>query len=114
MLVAFDPPMTVRRRGILQIKHLRTELEAKARELAGKSVALLEMLGRSARGIVVLVAAQGYSADVAQARRRNPDIDFVIPDAGGPDDVLDRLVFTADLGDDEDRYESAWDEVKGA
>jgi spermidine/putrescine-binding protein len=30
-----------------------------------------------------LVAAQGFSTDVLQARRRNPDLAFVIPDAGG-------------------------------
>jgi spermidine/putrescine-binding protein len=124
-----------------------------------------------------LVAAQAFSSDIVQAQRENPDLAFVIPDAGGsrwidllcipadapnadganafvafmldpgnaaqnagvvgadpgnapareqvradvvsnpaafpPAEVVDRLVFLEDLGDDEELLNTAWDQVRG-
>lgn len=78
VVVAFDPPITVRRRGILMVEHLRTELEREARELAEESVTLLTERGRRARGIVVrgdvvdaiLETAESEQADLLILGRR--------------------------------------------
>lgn len=124
-----------------------------------------------------LVAAQAFSSDIVQAQRENPDLAFVIPEAGGsrwidllciptdapnpdganafvaflldpaiaaqnagavgadpgnapareqvradvisnpaafpPAEVVDRLVFLEDLGDDEELLNTAWKRVRG-
>jgi spermidine/putrescine transport system substrate-binding protein len=125
-----------------------------------------------------VVAAQAYSSDLLQAQEANPNLAFVLPDAGGlrwvdslaipvdaprpknsldfinfylepeisasnsvavrvdtgnkaardflpddilddpvifpPEEILDRLYFTADLGDAEDLYDEAWKRVQEA
>ena len=53
VIVAYDPPVTVRRRGILMVEQLRHDMESDAHELATESVGLLLERGRRARGIVV-------------------------------------------------------------
>jgi nucleotide-binding universal stress UspA family protein len=53
VLVAFDPPVTVRRRGILLVEQARAELEEDARELATEAAEALIERGSRARGIVV-------------------------------------------------------------
>lgn len=78
VVVAFDPPITVRRRGILMVEHLRTELESEARELAEESVTLLTERGRRARGVIVrgdvvdaiLEAAESEHAELLILGRR--------------------------------------------
>jgi nucleotide-binding universal stress UspA family protein len=53
VLVAFDPPLTVKGRTAAYVDEMKTTLEEEARELAEESVALLGESGVSARGIVV-------------------------------------------------------------
>lgn len=51
--VAFNPPIAIRRRGILQTEHLQVEMEDDAKELATEATQLLLDRGRRARAIVV-------------------------------------------------------------
>jgi nucleotide-binding universal stress UspA family protein len=53
VVVAYDPPLTVRRRGILLVEQARAELEQDATELAQEAVQLLLDRGNQARAIVV-------------------------------------------------------------
>jgi nucleotide-binding universal stress UspA family protein len=53
IVVAFDPPMTVRRRGILLVEQAREEMQEDATELAEEAATLLIQRGHRARGIVV-------------------------------------------------------------
>lgn len=53
IVVAFDPPMTVRRRGILLVEQAREEMQQDAVELAEEAAALLIGRGNRARGVVV-------------------------------------------------------------
>ena len=53
IVVAFDPPMTVRRRGILMVEQAREEMQQDATELAEEAAGLLIQRGNRARGIVV-------------------------------------------------------------
>ena len=53
VVVAFDPPLAIRRRGILQTEHLQVEMERDARELATEAAELLIERGRSARAVIV-------------------------------------------------------------
>jgi len=53
IVVAFDPPMTVRRRGILMVEQAREEMQVDATELAEEAAGLLIQRGNRARGIVV-------------------------------------------------------------
>ena len=53
IVVAFDPPMTVRRRGILLVEQARQEMQEDATELAEEAATLLIQRGNRARGIVV-------------------------------------------------------------
>jgi nucleotide-binding universal stress UspA family protein len=53
VLVAFDPPMTVRRRGILLVEQQRAELEEDARELATEAAEALIQRGSRAKAIIV-------------------------------------------------------------
>jgi nucleotide-binding universal stress UspA family protein len=51
--VAFNPPIAIRRRGILQTEHLQVEMEDDAKELATEATQLFLDRGRRARAIVV-------------------------------------------------------------
>jgi nucleotide-binding universal stress UspA family protein len=53
VVVAYDPPIMVRRRGALSLDSMRTEMEEEAHGLAAESVALLTEKGARARGMVV-------------------------------------------------------------
>lgn len=53
VVVAFNPPVTVRRRGILAAQEARSELEEDARELAAEATQLLLDRGLTARGLAV-------------------------------------------------------------
>ncbi|HUL83919.1 MAG TPA: universal stress protein [Actinomycetota bacterium] len=53
VVVVFDPPHAIRRRGILETEHLRTEMETEAVELAEEAVELLRARGHEARAVVV-------------------------------------------------------------
>jgi len=53
VVVAFDPPHAIRRRGILQTEHLQVTMESDAKELAAEAAELLIGRGRKARAIVV-------------------------------------------------------------
>ena len=78
VVVAFDPPLAIRRRGILQTEHLQVEMEEDARELATEAAELLIRRGRSARAVVVrgdpaegiLQIAESERADLIVMGRR--------------------------------------------
>ena len=53
MVVAYDPPITVRRRGGITLEGLRSEMEEEANDLASESATLLVEKGLRARAIVV-------------------------------------------------------------
>ena len=55
-VVACDPPVTIRRRGILEVEHLRVEMEEDAKEIATEAAELLLARGLRVRGIVVVGA----------------------------------------------------------
>jgi nucleotide-binding universal stress UspA family protein len=78
VVVAYDPPVTVRRRGILEAESAKSEMEADALELADEAVALLRSRGHNARALVVrddpvsaiLEAAEQENADLIVMGRR--------------------------------------------
>lgn len=53
VVVAFDPPLTVKGRGASYVEEMKATLEGEARELAEESVARLLDHGVTARGVVV-------------------------------------------------------------
>jgi len=53
VVVAYEPPLTLRGRGSLYVTHTRAELAEEATALAEESVLLLRNQGLEARGIVV-------------------------------------------------------------
>jgi nucleotide-binding universal stress UspA family protein len=53
VVVAYDPPLTVRRRGILQAQAAKSEMEEDAKELAREAAELLTKRGHDARAVVV-------------------------------------------------------------
>jgi nucleotide-binding universal stress UspA family protein len=53
VVVAYDPHVTVRRRGILAVQEARADMEADAKELANEAVQLMTDRGRSASAVVV-------------------------------------------------------------
>lgn len=71
VVVAYDPPITLRRRGGITLEGQRREMEDEARALAEESVQLLVGRGVPARGVVVrgdvvdaiLETAQNEAAD---------------------------------------------------
>lgn len=78
VVVAYDPPVTMRRRGILEVEHERIGQEAEARALAEESASILVARGRVARALVVrgepteaiLEAAESEHADLILMGRR--------------------------------------------
>jgi nucleotide-binding universal stress UspA family protein len=78
VVVAFDPPVAIRRRGILQVEYARGEMEEEATELAAEAVKLLTERGHSARSVVVrgdpvmaiLETAEDEHADLIVMGRR--------------------------------------------
>jgi nucleotide-binding universal stress UspA family protein len=53
VVVAYDPPLTVRRRGILQAQAAKSEMEDDAKELAQEAAQLLINRDHKARAVVV-------------------------------------------------------------
>ena len=53
VVVAFDPPLTVRGRGATYVEAMKSELHQEALDLAEEAVALLQEQGVSARGVVI-------------------------------------------------------------
>ena len=78
VVVAHDPPVTVRRRGILEVEGARAEMEEEAKELASEAVELLTQRGLRASGVVVkgdpaaaiLETAEEEGADLIVIGRR--------------------------------------------
>lgn len=78
VVVAHDPPITLRRRGGITLEGERREMEDEARALAEESVRLLIGRGATARGVVVrgdvvdaiLETAQAEGADLIILGRR--------------------------------------------
>jgi nucleotide-binding universal stress UspA family protein len=78
VVVAFDPPVTVRRRGIIAVQEARADMEADAKELANEAVQLMTDRGHSASAVVVrgdpveaiLETAEEEGADVIVIGRR--------------------------------------------
>jgi nucleotide-binding universal stress UspA family protein len=80
VVVAYDPPITVRRRGSLTLDQLRGEMEEEANELATEAVEQLQARGMRSRGIVVrgdivdaiLQTTDDESADIIILFRHTP------------------------------------------
>jgi nucleotide-binding universal stress UspA family protein len=53
VVVAYDPPLVVRRRGILQAQAAKHEMEEDAKEIAKEAAQLLMDRGHNARAVVV-------------------------------------------------------------
>lgn len=53
VVVAFDPPLTVRGRGAAYVEEMKAALHEEALGLAEEAVALLEAQGVTARGVVI-------------------------------------------------------------
>lgn len=75
VLVAYDPPMAIRRRtGMLEVLHERTEMEQEAKDLAEEAVQLLIGRGHSARGIV----ARGDAAEAIIETAEQEQADLIV------------------------------------
>lgn len=70
VVVAFDPPLTVKGRGASYVEEMRATLEEEAKELAEEAVAGLLATGVTARGVVV-------KGDVARAILETADEESV-------------------------------------
>ncbi len=72
VVVAFNPPVTVRRRGTIATEEAQSEMERDARELAEEATTLLVERGLRARG----VAAEGdpVEAILESAERERADL----------------------------------------
>ncbi len=91
VVVAFDPPLTVRGRGAVYVEEMKASLEGEARGLAEESVIILHERGVSARGVVV-------RGDVARAileTAEEESVDLI---------VIGRQGVTHEMGDKLDRF----------
>jgi nucleotide-binding universal stress UspA family protein len=78
IVVAYDPPITVRRRGAITLDQIQSEMEEEATSLAVEAVEELEARGNEARGVVVrgeivdaiIETAEGEGADIIILGRR--------------------------------------------
>ncbi len=78
VVVAFNPPMAIRRRGILETEHLQAQMEEDATAVATEAAQLFMDRGRNARALVVrgeaaeaiLETAKSESADLIVMGRR--------------------------------------------
>lgn len=85
VVVAYDPPLTVRGRGATYVEEVRGELAAEAQELAEEAVRLLVARGVRARAIVVQGDPARAILDVAD----DDDCELI---------VIGRQGLTAELG----------------
>jgi nucleotide-binding universal stress UspA family protein len=69
VVVAYDPPSVVRRRGMLPPDSLRQAMEDDAKELAGEAVTLLIERGLSARAVVMRGDPADVIVDIAETDR---------------------------------------------
>lgn len=93
VVVAFDPPLTVRGRGAAYVDEMKAGLEEEARGLAEESVAILLERGARARGVVV-------RGDVARAILQTAEeesVDLI---------VLGRQGVTHEVGDVLERFKA--------
>ena len=74
VVVAFDPPLAIRRRGILQTEHLQVSMEKDARELATEAAELLVERGRSARAVIV----RGHAAEAILDTAESEHVDLIV------------------------------------
>jgi nucleotide-binding universal stress UspA family protein len=74
VVVACDPPVTIRRRGILEVEHLRIEMEEDAKEIATEAIELLLARGRRARAVVVV----GEPAEAILETSQSEDVDLIV------------------------------------
>ena len=94
VVVAYDPPITVRRRGILEVEHERSAQEAEALELAEESARILVERGRRARAIVV----RGEPASAILETAETEGADLVLMGRTGLGNELNKgLPFLRDL-----------------
>jgi nucleotide-binding universal stress UspA family protein len=91
VVVAFDPPHTVKGRGAAYVEEMRSTLEDEARELAEESVAILLDRGLRSRGVVV-------RGDVARAILETAE------EEGADLIVLGRQGVTHEMGDALERF----------
>jgi nucleotide-binding universal stress UspA family protein len=91
VVVAFDPPHTVKGRGAAYVEEMRSTLEEEARGLAEESVAILLDRGLRARGVVV-------RGDVARAILETAE------EEGADLIVLGRQGVTHEMGDALERF----------
>ena len=91
VVVAFDPPLTVRGRGAVYVEEMKATLEGEARGLAEESVTILQGRGVTARGVVV-------RGDVARAileTAEEESVELI---------VIGRQGVTHEMGDKLDRF----------
>lgn len=91
VVVAFDPPLTVRGRGAAYVQERKDELHEEARTLAEESVALLLDQGVTARGVVV----RGDVARGILETAEEEGVDLII---------IGRQGITHEMGDSLDRF----------
>jgi nucleotide-binding universal stress UspA family protein len=94
VVVAYDPPITVRRRGILEVAHERTAQEAEALELAEESAGILIDRGLRARAVVI----RGEPASAVLETAEAEDADMILMGRTGLGNELNKgLPFLRDL-----------------
>jgi nucleotide-binding universal stress UspA family protein len=71
VVVAYDPPITVRRRGGITLEGLRTEMEEEAHDLASESASLLVEKGLRASAVVVRGDVADAILDTIEAEAAN-------------------------------------------
>lgn len=94
VVVAYDPPVTVRRRGILEVEYERSAQEHEATELAEESVRILLDRGRRSRAVVV--RGDPASAILESAEQEGADL-IVMGRRGLGSEVNAGLPFLRDL-----------------
>ena len=74
VIVAFNPPIAIRRKGSLETGHLQTEMEDDAKEVATEAAQLFIDRGRSARAVVVRGEAAAAILETAESQ----DVDLIV------------------------------------
>jgi nucleotide-binding universal stress UspA family protein len=88
VVVAFDPPLAIKRRGILQTEHLLVEMESDAKELATEAAELLIKRGRKARAVVV----RGDAAEAIIQTAEEQHVDLIVMGRHGMAKLKGRLI----------------------
>ncbi len=74
VVVTCNPPSAIRRRGILEVEHLRIEMEADAKEVATEAAQLFIDRGHRARAIVVV----GEAAESILQTAEDEGVDLIV------------------------------------